>query len=164
MKRTLCRAFHVAAFLLVTSLPALAHGGKPHNWHDLTHAWSFEPLVVVTLIFSVTLFWVGLIKLRRAAPQQKTTTTFEVWCFVGGWLSLFIALISPLHAWGRVLFSAHMTQHEVLMLIAAPLLVLGRPLIAFMWAIPMSWARRLGVITRLTWVSSIWRVITVPLF
>jgi cytochrome c oxidase assembly factor CtaG len=84
--------------------------------------------------------------------------------FAGGWLALFVALISPLHSWGRVLFSAHMTQHEVLMLVAAPLLVLGRPLIAFMWAIPMSWARQLGAITRLSWFAATWRVITVPLF
>ena len=40
-----------------------------------------------------------------------------------------------------------MTQHEILMLISAPLLVLGRPLIAFLWALPPAWretAARLG--------------------
>ena len=84
--------------------------------------------------------------------------------FSGGWLALFIALISPLHAWGRVLFSAHMTQHEVLMLIAAPLLVLGRPLSAFMWAVPITWARQLGVIARTSWLAAIWQTITIPLF
>jgi cytochrome c oxidase assembly factor CtaG len=162
MKRTPYHAFHAAAFLLVTSVTALAHGGKPHSWHDLTHAWSFEPLVVLTLILSGALFWVGLIKLRRAAPRQKTTTTLEVWCFVGGWLSLFIALISPLHAWGRVLFSAHMTQHEVLMLIAAPLLVLSRPLVPFMWALPLNLSRRAGNLGKLTVVHQTWRALTIP--
>ena len=60
IKRTLCRAFYVATFLLVSSVGALAHGGKPHNWHDLIRAWSFEPLVVITLILSAVLFWGGL--------------------------------------------------------------------------------------------------------
>ena len=162
IKRTLCRAFYVLSCLLVISGPAFAHGGKPHNWHDLTRAWSFEPLVVLTLILSAVLFWVGLIKLRRAAPRQKTTTILEVWCFVGGWLSLFIALISPLHAWGRVLFSAHMTQHEVLMLIAAPLLVLSRPLVPFMWALPLNLSRRAGNLGKVTVLQKTWSTLTIP--
>jgi putative membrane protein len=58
--------------------------------------------------------------------------------------ALFVALVSPLHPWGRVLFSAHMTQHEVLMLIAAPLLVLGRPMAAFLWALPREWSHRVA--------------------
>jgi cytochrome c oxidase assembly factor CtaG len=51
-------------------------------------------------------------------------------------MALVVALVSPLHPWGRALFAAHMTQHEILMLIAAPLLVLGRPMIAFLKALP----------------------------
>ena len=39
---------------------------------------------------------------------------------------------------GRVLFSAHMAQHEILMLISAPLLVLGRPLVPYLWGLPMT--------------------------
>ena len=61
----------------------------------------------------------------------------------GGWLALVVALVSPLHPWGNVLFSAHMTQHEILMLVAAPLLVLGRPVVAFLKALPPGWVRRL---------------------
>src|ERR1044072_3204937 len=136
----------------------LFHEGKPHTWHDLIRAWSFEPLVVIALIISALLFFLGLYRLKG-----RSIRTWEALCFALGWLALFVALVSPLHAWGQVLFSAHMTQHEVLMLVAAPLLVLGRPLIAFMWAIPMSWARQLGALTRLSWFAATWRVITVPL-
>jgi putative membrane protein len=67
------------------------------------------------------------------------------------------------HAWGRVLFSAHMTQHEVLMLVAAPLLVLGRPLIAFLWALPLNWSRRLGNVAKVGWINRLWRTLTIPL-
>ena len=45
---------------------------------------------------------------------------------------LGVALVSPVHALGTVLFSVHMIQHEMLMLVAAPLLVLGRPLPRFL--------------------------------
>jgi len=47
-----------------------------------------------------------------------------------------LALLSPLHKLGAVLFSAHTTQHELLMVIAAPLLAMGKPLLAFLFALP----------------------------
>ena len=139
--------------------PFLAfHGGQPHNWHDLARAWSFEPLVIVSLIITAILFAIGLYRLKR-----RSIRTWEALCFAGGWFALFIALVSPVHAWGRVLFSAHMSQHEVLMLVAAPLLVLGRPLIAFLWALPLNWSRGLGSAAKIDWVNRIWRTLTIPL-
>ncbi|MEI4469730.1 cytochrome c oxidase assembly protein [Frigidibacter sp. MR17.24] len=45
-------------------------------------------------------------------------------------------LLSPLDALGREMLSAHMVQHFALMLLAAPLLVLGRGGIALIWALP----------------------------
>jgi cytochrome c oxidase assembly factor CtaG/cytochrome c2 len=51
------------------------------------------------------------------------------------------ALLSPLHRLGEVLFSAHMAQHELMMVVAAPLLVLGRPLVAWAWALPFALRR-----------------------
>jgi putative membrane protein len=144
--------------------PVLAfHGAQPHDWHDLVRAWSFEPLVVLSLVITAILFGVGLHRLWREAPKRRSIRTWEALCFLGGWLALFIALVSPLHAWGRVLFSAHMTQHEVLMLVAAPLLVLGRPLIAFLWALPLNWSRGLGNVAKITAVNRLWRALTIPL-
>jgi cytochrome c oxidase assembly factor CtaG len=139
------------------------HGGQPHDWHDLVRAWSFEPLVVISLGLTALLFTIGLYSLWREAPKRRSIRTWEALCFAGGWLALFIALVSPLHAWGRVLFSAHMTQHEVLMLVAAPLLVLGRPLIAFLWALPLNWSRRLGNLGKIAWINRTWRTLTIPL-
>ncbi|HEX4667412.1 MAG TPA: cytochrome c oxidase assembly protein, partial [Chthoniobacterales bacterium] len=86
----------------------------------------------------------------------------EISCFVAGWLTLVIALVSPLHPWGSVLFSAHMTQHELLMLLAAPLLVLGRPLIPFLWALPRSTARWISGWTKACWWRATWLFITAP--
>jgi putative membrane protein len=76
---------------------------------------------------------------------------------------LFVALVSPLHPWGEVLFSAHMTQHEVLMVMAAPLLVLGRPVVAFLWALPVGWARGVGGWGKARWFQGVWRAATNPL-
>jgi cytochrome c oxidase assembly factor CtaG len=68
-----------------------------------------------------------------------------------------------MHAWGQVLFSAHMTQHEILMLVAAPLLVLGRPLITFLWALPLDWSRKLGKFAKINALSRLWHTLTIPL-
>jgi putative membrane protein len=56
-----------------------------------------------------------------------------------------------------------MTQHEVLMVAAAPLLVLGRPVVAFLWAVPKSWARALGDAAKAAWFRRAWRGLTNPL-
>jgi putative membrane protein len=135
----------------------LFHEGKPHDWHDLVRAWSFEPLIVISLTLTALLFIIGL---RR---NRRSIRTWEAICFALGWLALFVALVSPLHAWGQVLFSAHMTQHEILMLVAAPLLVLGRPLVTFLWALPLNWSRSLGNVAKITWINRLWRGFTIPL-
>lgn len=141
----------------------LFHGGQPHNWHDLLRAWSFEPLVMIGLAASLTLFAVGFRRLWREAPGKGFNRIREGIFFAGGWLALVLALVSPLHAWGRVLFSAHMSQHEVLMLVAAPLLVLGRPLVVFLWVFPVEWSRRIGNIGKAGLVNHTWRFLTIPL-
>jgi putative membrane protein len=68
----------------------------------------------------------------------------EVLAFAAGWLTLAIALLSPIATLSEALFSVHMTQHELLMLIAAPLLTFGRPVVPMLMALPRSWRIRLG--------------------
>jgi cytochrome c oxidase assembly factor CtaG/cytochrome c2 len=81
--------------------------------------------------------------------------------FWSGWGTLGVALISPVHALGTVLFAAHMVQHEMLMLVAAPLLVLGRPLPRFLRALPLPWRRQLGTVGKS--LQARWRVLPHPL-
>jgi putative membrane protein len=125
-------------------------------------SWSFEPGVVVPLLLSVWLYVRGLWRLRDATGVPGKLHREAVW-FGAGWLLLVIALVSPLHPWGRELFAAHMTQHELLMVGAAPLLVLGRPGLVFLWGLSpgqrseaLLWNRALGG----EWL---WRWLTHPL-
>ena len=53
-----------------------------------------------------------------------------------GWGTFIAALASPLHALAERSFFGHMLVHELLMVVAAPLLVLARPLGPFAWAMP----------------------------
>ena len=145
------------------SFPALAHEGKPHNFHDLWFTWGRDPLVIALLALTALLYWRGLRRVWRESTRGRTVRRWEAWAFAFGWLALFIALVSPLHPWGEVLFSAHMTQHEVLMLVAAPLLVLGRPLVPFLWALPARWRPAVGGIGKQKGVQRVWRAVTNPL-
>jgi cytochrome c oxidase assembly factor CtaG len=63
-------------------------------------------------------------------------------CFLAGLLSVFIALESPIDAWSGTYLWAHMVQHIILIYVAAPLLLLGAPLMPIWRAIPLEGRRR----------------------
>jgi cytochrome c oxidase assembly factor CtaG len=82
--------------------------------------------------------------------------------FAAGWIFLGIALLSPMDTLGGKLFWVHMVQHEVLMLLAAPFLVLGRPLPLFLWALPARARTGVGAVIHARAVQSTWRWLTQP--
>jgi putative membrane protein len=111
--------------------------------------------MLVTLLLAAGLYARGLRRIR-AAMHAPARLRFEHYCYFAGWLALAVALVSPLHPWGQVLFSAHMTQHEVLMLVAAPLLVMGRPGLVLLWSFPRPAAKTLGSWSRIPVVHGTW--------
>jgi putative membrane protein len=151
----------IMAGLLLSAATASAHEAGPADFNELRYWWVFDPGIVVPIVLSGILYAIGVVRLRRV--NTKVVGGLEVACFAAGWLTLIIALISPLHPWGSVLFSAHMTQHELLMLVAAPLLVLGRPMIPLLWAFPKMTARHLSAWTKVTPWQRTWRAISAPL-
>lgn len=141
--------------MLLTCALLSAHAGEPLKPHDLPWAWSFDLGIVIPLALSALLY-------ARGSRRDHSTTAQQRLCFWMGWVVLALSLISPLHPLGEVLFSAHMVQHELLMLIAAPLLVLSRPLVPFLWAIPMNWRRSAGAFTKRNPVQRAWSFLTTP--
>lgn len=159
----------VLVLWLAEARPALAHGRNahsgpptisgPHNRHELGRAWELEPGVVIPLAITALLYGRGLWRMWRNAGCGRGVRRWEAFCFITGWLALVIALVSPLHPWGNVLFSAHMIQHEILMLVAAPLLVLGKPVVAILKSLPSGWAAQAVRWTNARWWQAVWRVI-----
>ncbi|SAL22329.1 membrane protein [Caballeronia turbans] len=153
--------------LLKRALPcALAACADVHA-HGVTTdasplAWTFEPWVVGVLVLSAALYIAGYLRLRTRGAQGRSQRTGRLLAFLAGWLTLVGALVSPLHALSDWLFSAHMLQHELLMLVAAPLLVIGRPLAVWLWAFPANARTRIGVATRSRWIRHPWRLLTLP--
>lgn len=98
------------------------------TWHLLTSAWDWEPTVLV-----------GCAALLAAYDLVARPLTARAWCFGSGVLVLLLALVSPLDTLGDTyLFSAHMLQHMLLILVAPPLLLLGIP--PEVWARLLRWA------------------------
>lgn len=163
------RRFHVILIVLLTALShpsdvALAHGGTLTGAHDLWNAWSLEPLALTTLAASALVYANGLSKLWRRAGVGHGIRRWQAAAFAGGLVSLFIGLVSPLNTLAAMLFSAHMVQHLVLVVVAAPLLVLGWPLLPVLWALPPSHRRRLGLWWRhARSPRTAWRVLTQPM-
>jgi putative membrane protein len=108
----------------------------------LWSSWTFEPFVVGSLILSAFFYARGVRRLWSSAGTGKGVTYGRVLAFAAGELALVIALVSPLDALGGTLLSAHMAQHGVLAGIAPPLLMLGRPGVAFAWVFRWKWIGR----------------------
>jgi putative membrane protein len=142
---------------------AAAHAGEPLAPHDLATAWSLEPFVVLPMALSLVLYLRGVRRLRRAGAPEYGRGSMRVRAFVAGWIWLAVALVSPVDALGGVLFSGHMLQHEILMLLAAPLLVAGRPFVPFLWGLPAGWGRSAGPILRAQSARRVWAWLTLPL-
>ena len=116
---------------------------------------NWDPGILIPLAISAILYWRGS-RCHVIRPWEQ----LSFWC---GWAVLAAALVSPLNALGQALFSAHMVQHELLMVVAAPMLLLGRPLLPFLWAVPVGWRFALAKFGKTAPVRSAWRGLTDPL-
>lgn len=141
---------------------AHVHDGRPPAPHDLWRAWSLEPLELVALAIAAGGYAVGLRRLWHRSYTGRPRLARRTVAFVAGFLALAAALVSPLDALGSALFAGHMLQHVVLMVVAAPLLVLARPLAPWLWALPPAWRRRVGRVFGSGLVRGVWRGLTRP--
>lgn len=108
--------------MIATSLPPVSIAA----WSHVALAWTFEPSVMagITLAAALYLLAIRLVRARGRPPWRRAETC----CFLAGVAVLAVALASPLDAFADDWLSVHMVQHLLLTLVAAPLLLLGRPL------------------------------------
>jgi putative membrane protein len=121
--------------------------------------WTWPAYIIVPLIALGLAYVIGLTRMRaHRAPLNK----LQIAAFASGWISLLLALDSPIHEISEQLFWVHMTQHEILMLISAPLLVLSQPLAVFLWAIPAKQRGAVASLAKTNLLRRIWVVISAP--
>lgn len=153
-----CRVVALTAIATLSAgAPAMAHGHHVHAKDVL--GWTFDGWVTGPLLISFAWFAIGYMRLRTRSRGQSLHTREAGW-FLAGWTVLAAALVTPLHEAGERSFAAHMLEHELLMLVAAPFLVLSRPLGIALWAFPHSW--RLGLAQLGQGIGPVWRWVTAP--
>lgn len=106
----------------------------------LVTGWSFEPSVILGIVFAALLYWRGW----RYSMQRGIGRHLRGWrafLFACGLGVIFVALESPIDHWSDYYFWVHMLQHELLLLVAAPLLLLGEPAWPIWRALPPGWRR-----------------------
>jgi putative membrane protein len=108
------------------------------------------------------LYAAGVSRLWREAGTSHGIERWRLGCFAAGWVVLAAALLPPIDALAAQLFSAHMLQHELLMLAAAPLLVLARTLSVWLWAFPPARRRALRRVFGQRWLTVPWGWLTRP--
>jgi putative membrane protein len=101
----------------------LAHAGQTAPV-DVWPAWRVDPLPLISVALPAWIYWRGL---GRGPVRHRSSEQWRTWCFVGSMATITVALASPLDALSEVLASAHMVQHLLLVLVAAPLLALSAP-------------------------------------
>jgi putative membrane protein len=148
-------AFILCAF----ASPALAHGGQTH---PEIPGWSFEPWALVPLALSLLLYLRGFVRLLRRADNSAPAVRRNAILFIMGWLVLAGATMSPLHEGGERSFTLHMIEHELIMLVAAPLIVLSRPLGTMIWSLPGGARSGLSAWARGGALYWLWRHATAP--
>lgn len=96
--------------------------------------WSLDPWVVIPLGLAAGLYLVGWARLRRRRPARLSAG--RALAFLAGLATVFVALCSPIDEIAGLLLFVHMTQHLLLLMVAAPLCWLGAPLAPMLRGLP----------------------------
>jgi putative membrane protein len=98
---------------------------------------------------------IGLIRLWRSAGVGRGVQVRQAWSFAAGMLTLVAALLSPIDPFAEALNWVHMVQHMLLMMVAAPLCIIGAPGIVAIWAMPVRWRHGAAVLLH---AAERWRI------
>jgi cytochrome c oxidase assembly factor CtaG len=105
--------------------------------------WDWRPEVVVVLAFLGITYTLGWWRLRRSG-HRGLANGWRLAAYLSGLLVVGLALLSAIDALQSLLFTMHMVQHELLMMVAPPLLLLANPLPFVLWGLPVGLRREVG--------------------
>ena len=121
--------------------------------------WTWSAYITIPLFAIALLYVAGLLRMWRRGAQLRWLPTL---CFAAGWVSLFLALNSPVHEVSEQLFWVHMTQHEILMVISAPLLILSQPAAPILFALPERWRVPVANVSKMKIIEGTWLLVSAP--
>jgi cytochrome c oxidase assembly factor CtaG/cytochrome c2 len=128
--------------LLAATQPAFAQLAAAPDPREIE--WSWDAWILTSLAIAALWYAAGATRLHRRLDVNRLVGLAQIAAYGAGLLTLFVVLLSPIDSIADQLFWVHMVQHLGLMLVAAPLLVMGRPAIAFLWAFGPKGRKRVG--------------------
>lgn len=102
-------------------------------------SWALPVWPTALLLITGLIYYRGYRKIRRSRPALFPS--WRLYCFLGGLLSIWIAIASPLDTLDALSLFAHMAQHLILMSVAPPLLLLGAPVVPLLRGLPRAIVR-----------------------
>jgi putative copper resistance protein D len=90
--------------------------------------WTFDPAPVVSLLAVTAGYLWAVRRINRNSPDYPWPRRATAW-FLSGVALVWVAILGPIGAYDDTFFWAHMVQHLVLVMLAAPLLLLGAPVL-----------------------------------
>ena len=137
--------------VLLLNLPALvcADTGDTVEPATLWTAWNFDLLVLFNLSLLGWFYGRGVQRLWRKAGIGRGVSRGQTIAFFASFIAVMAALLSPLDALSAELASAHMVQHMLLMVVAAPLFAIATPGLVLTWGLARRWRSSLGNLRRL---------------
>jgi putative copper resistance protein D len=121
----------VGTWLVALAWPSVVAGHGiapvPGGLAGVLLEWQVEAHVVLPLLGVVVAYWAAVRVVAREHPGNPVPR-WRAWCWYAGLVVVLVALASPIATYDTTLFSVHMVQHLLLMVVAAPLLVLGAPI------------------------------------
>jgi putative membrane protein len=131
-----------------------------------------DPWVLATVVVTAVWYWRGSRRPSLHAVSRARRPRALPWrgvCFGAGLLTIVVALDSPVERLADDYFWAHMLEHVLLMMVAAPLIVLGAPWLPLFRPFPLrirrglaralvkspsfAWLRWTAALVALPWVS-----------
>jgi putative membrane protein len=106
------------------------------------------------------LYAAGRVGLAAETARRTRPAAAAFW---SGWAAMLVAVLPPLDGLAVERFSAHMLQHELLMLVGAPLMIAGRPLATAMLGLPARWRRHAAVALQGREAGWVWRTLSAPI-
>jgi cytochrome c oxidase assembly factor CtaG len=111
-------------------------------------SWNLDVPVLGVFFVTALIYLRGWFRGRRLVRDEQDGPRLAA--FLGGLTVLFIALDSPLDAFDTLYLSAHMSQHLLLMMVAPPLLLIGKPMLPLLRGLP-KWFVKEGLGPFLSW-------------
>jgi putative copper resistance protein D len=111
---------------VIVPTAVVADPSVPLTAHTAFTEWQFAPVVTASVALLVVLYAVGIWRVRRRHPARPWPL-LRTLSFSAGLLAVVLATQSSIGAYDDVLFSVHMVQHLMLIMVAPPLMVAGRP-------------------------------------